>query len=127
MSAAFQTIKLNGNLVDLARQDAPLFSRSIAGQVEHWARLGRAVESAPGFTLARVRAALAGTLDAGSLSDDEWTLFEDMRFSALGEDPNPAVDAYFAELGRQPGAVGDDAAGRLLRIGPDGSAKVIEG
>lgn len=51
-------IKLSDQFVDLARGEGQVMGRSIAGQVEHWARLGRAVERSPGFAYERVRAVL---------------------------------------------------------------------
>ncbi len=39
-----QPVKLSDDLVTDARTTAAIASRSIAGQIEHWARLGRAVE-----------------------------------------------------------------------------------
>jgi hypothetical protein len=38
-------VKLSDDLVQLARAEAEAAHRSIASQVEHWARLGRAVET----------------------------------------------------------------------------------
>jgi hypothetical protein len=40
-----QPVKLSDDLIDAARDAAPLASRSLASQIEHWATLGRAVES----------------------------------------------------------------------------------
>lgn len=40
-----QPVKLSDSLVQAARDVAPDADRSIAGQIEHWARLGRAAES----------------------------------------------------------------------------------
>ena len=37
-------VKVGDELVEEARRTAPLANRSIARQIEHWARLGRAVE-----------------------------------------------------------------------------------
>jgi hypothetical protein len=39
-----QPVKLSDQLVDEARQAGEDNDRSLAGQIEHWARLGRAVE-----------------------------------------------------------------------------------
>ena len=38
-------VKLSGALVEEARQCAKIFHRSLTGQIEHWAAIGRAVES----------------------------------------------------------------------------------
>lgn len=124
MSANFASIKLSADLVEEARRDGAVFSRSIAGQVEHWARLGKALEAAPGFTIDRVQAALEGRLDASDLSDDEWRLLDDMQFEALAE-PTASERAAYAALAAKPGAVGTDENDRLVRRRPDGSIEVI--
>jgi hypothetical protein len=41
-------VKLSDDLVKLARKEAGAADRSITSQIEHWAKLGRAVESALG-------------------------------------------------------------------------------
>lgn len=41
-----QPVKLSDTLVDAARAAAEDADRSLAGQIEHWARLGRSVEGA---------------------------------------------------------------------------------
>ena len=38
-------VKLSGPLVREARQSAKRFHRSLTGQIEHWAALGKAIES----------------------------------------------------------------------------------
>lgn len=98
MASNFSTVKLNSRLVDEARREAELFQRSIAGQIEHWAKLGRAIENAKGFSIERVRTALAGELKIEDLSDDE----QDAFFTDLGDqfDPaSPALKAGYAKLG----------------------------
>jgi hypothetical protein len=39
-----QPVKLSDELVDDARAAAPFSQRSIAGQIEFWARLGKSIE-----------------------------------------------------------------------------------
>lgn len=39
-------VKLSNELVELAREEARAADRSITAQIEHWAKLGRSVESA---------------------------------------------------------------------------------
>jgi hypothetical protein len=41
-----QPVKLSDMLIDAARDAAADSDRSLAGQIEHWARLGRSVEGA---------------------------------------------------------------------------------
>ena len=124
MAANLASIKLSADLVDQARRDAAVFSRSISGQVEHWARLGQALEAAPGFSIERVQAALEGRLDAADLTEDEWRLFDDLHFEALAV-PTEAERQAYAALGNQPGAVGTDARGLLVRARADGARDVI--
>jgi hypothetical protein len=64
-------IKLSDEFVNLARSEGSVMGRSIAGQVEHWARLGRAVERAPGFGYERIRAVLSAQASFDGLESDE--------------------------------------------------------
>lgn len=122
----FATVKLPVQLVDQARENAAVFSRSISGQVEHWAKIGRAVENAPGFTLDRARAAVEGRLDPAELTDDERRYYSDLMTDALAT-PSREEVAAMAELGRTAGAAGYDGQGRLVRREADGSLAVLEG
>ena len=72
-------IKLRDEFVELARREAKIMHRSIAGQVEHWAVLGRQCESLLGSD--KVRMVLEGK---GSVHD--LTPLEDARYiEALGQ------------------------------------------
>ncbi len=102
MGTSLTSIKLPTELVDAARSDAALFSRSIGGQVEHWANIGRAIESAQGFTLDRVRGALAGRFDASLLTDDEAVLFDDLFGASLDIPATAEARAFRASFAGQP-------------------------
>ena len=72
----FVSVKLPAQLVKQAREAAPTMRRSVAGQVEYWATLGRALEGA-GLTtadshalIARQERAAYGTHIAGGLSPE---------------------------------------------------------
>jgi hypothetical protein len=113
MASNFSTVKLNAELIDAARREADLFNRSLGGQIEHWARLGWAMENAAGVSLDRVREALAGELRLETLSRSEQEQF----FDLLGDrflNPPEAVRAAYRTLGDAPGAVGDDSDGILV-------------
>jgi len=100
MAQTFSTVKLSSRLVDEARREAELLHRSIAGQIEHWARLGRAIENAEGFSIERVRQTLAGELKIENLGEAE----QDAFFANLGaafEAPSPELEAGYALLGEQ--------------------------
>ena len=119
--SALASIKLPVDLIDAARQDAPVFSRSIGGQVEHWARIGQALEAVPGFSVDRVRAALEGRFDSSALCDDELRIMDDLLFL----EPTAAQRQAMARIGARAGAVGEDAEGRLVRVRADGSTEVL--
>lgn len=121
MAQTFSTVKLSSLLVDEARQEAELLHRSIAGQIEHWVRLGRAVENAEGFSIARVRQALAGELKLETLADDE----QDAFFAGLGgafESPSPELAGGYARLGEQARAARAQGHKRGGRAGSKKSA-----
>lgn len=58
-----KSIRISESVYDLAQQEASVMSRSIAQQIEHWANLGAALESA-GVTHDQVRKVLGGDLRA---------------------------------------------------------------
>lgn len=119
--SALASIKLPVDLIDAARQDAGVFSRSIGGQVEHWARIGQALEAVPGYSVDRVRAALEGRFDSAALCDDELRIMDDLLFL----EPTAAQRMAMARIGARAGAVGEDAEGRLVRVRADGSTEVL--
>lgn len=124
MASNFASVKLSGDLVAQARREAEVVHRSVGAQVEYWARLGRAVENTPGFGIDRVRQALEGHLKLEDLSVAE----QDAAFDRLGTDADPRaaeVQAYYAALGAQEGAVGRDDKGRLVRRMASGRLKQI--
>ncbi len=118
------TLKVSSELLDDARREAPIFSRSLSGQVEHWARLGQAVEHAPGFTLDRVRAALEGRFSTADLEPDEMEIFMDLAGSH-GAAKGWRED-FAKELLDQAGNVGYDDAGNLVRTLGGGKTEIIE-
>ena len=64
-----KSIKLSGELVEEASRTARLFHRSLTGQIEHWATIGRAVESqASGNALAQLLQRVGGSMKIGSVA-----------------------------------------------------------
>lgn len=57
-SATFSSVKLPSGLVSQARDAAAPMRRSVAGQIEYWATLGRIAESS-GLTVSEAREAIA--------------------------------------------------------------------
>jgi len=122
--AKFASVKFAPRFVDAARKEAAVFHRSIAGQIEHWAELGRAIEA--GFPVDLVRAALEGRFPVDKLPGDQQEAF----FDRLGEhfdSPPAAVQTFFAARREQGGGVGLDEDGDMARALPGGRTEKIGG
>lgn len=109
----FASVKFPDAFVEDARREAALFNRSVAGQIEHWARLGRALEGTSGLSVGRVRQALEGKIMLDDLTGAEQEAFFDQMEVWLDHPSEGEVAAYRA-LGELPGAVGLDGHGRLI-------------
>lgn len=128
MSASHATVKLSRSLVEEARREAGTFSRSIAGQIEHWIRLGRTVEAANVLTHGQTRRVLATDNPWAMLSSAETDAEREAAHEAMiafFQDPPPDVREAYREIGSRPGAVGDDENGVFVRIGEDGKPHPI--
>nr|WP_237402572.1 ParD-like family protein [Rhodovulum sulfidophilum] len=66
-----QSVKLSDDVMALVRREAELQSRSVAGQLTNWVRLGRAIEQSGAYDHARVTAVLDGRLDTVDLLEDK--------------------------------------------------------
>jgi hypothetical protein len=122
--AKFASVKFAPRFVEAARKEAALFHRSIAGQIEHWAELGRAIEA--GFPIDLVRAALEGRFPVEKLPGDQQEAFFD-RLGGHLDTPSPAAEAFFAARREKGGGVGLDDDGALVRALPGGKSEKING
>ena len=113
------TVKLSSEFLEEARREAGVVHRSVGAQIEYWARLGRALESAPGFGMDKVRQALHGGLRLDDLRAAE----QDAVFDYLSAEldvPSPRVRAMFVRadwtrrgLGRRILEASEEAARRM--------------
>lgn len=64
-------IRVSDNLVSKAKIHSKLEHRSITGQIEHWARLGKCIEENPDLTYNLIRDILLGVeeLNQGEYSE----------------------------------------------------------
>lgn len=62
--SASTSIRINQELYDQAKQDAALEHRSIAGQIEFWARVGRAALDNPDLPVSFVAESLASMAES---------------------------------------------------------------
>lgn len=59
-------VKLSDNIVSDARIQGKVFHRSIAGQIEHWAHIGKIAEENPELTYSYIRNLLISIEEAKS-------------------------------------------------------------
>ncbi|WP_425050076.1 TA system antitoxin ParD family protein [Psychromarinibacter sp. S121] len=116
-----QSVKLADDIMALIRREAELQSRSVAGQITHWVRIGRAIESSGAFDHARITAALEGRLDVAELRPEEEDAWLDAFTEKMGEAAEDEA-AFFARRVRLGRGVGLDAAGNIVRAKDDSAA-----
>lgn len=113
-----QSVKLSDDVMAAVRREAELQSRSVAGQITHWLRLGRAIEQSGAYDHARVTAALDGRLDPVALREEEAIAWLD-GFTEKMAAPSPSETTFFANRQKLGRGVGLDAAGDLVSARTD--------
>lgn len=116
-----QSIKLGDDIMKIVRRESELQSRSIAGQIAHWLRIGRAIEKSSNFDHARITAALAGEIQTTDLTGEEKDVWLDSFVEKMGAS-GAEEDAFFGRRRQLGLGVGLDAAGNLVREKADGKA-----
>jgi hypothetical protein len=109
-----QSIKLGDDIMQVVRRESELQSRSVAGQITHWLRIGRAIERSGRFDHRRIAAVLAGELEQTALTEEEGEVWLDGFAAQLGR-PSPQEERFFAKRRRLGQGVGLDADGTLVR------------
>lgn len=118
----FASVKLSSAFVEQARTEARHLQRSVAGQIEHWARLGRAAETALSYE--KVRQALSSGIAFDDLSGAEKDVMLDYLVANAGV-PTPESEAFFAER-REKGLGVGMVDGKLMRALPGGRMEEIK-
>ena len=108
-----QSIKISNTEMDVLRDESKLFGRSIAGQAEHWMRIGRAIEQSGHFNYKKIQAVLKGTLNPDHLNRDEQEVYLDDFIDAMKQ-PQPEMDKYFADRNEVGLGVGLDNDNNLI-------------
>lgn len=108
--SALTSVKISSVLADAARTVGPNNNRSIGGQVDYWAKLGRAFEASQ---TGKIAAALEGRLDSSQLSDEEYAIY-DAELVRLISDGGPNSEAFWADVGDR-GGTGLDETGEIVR------------
>lgn len=112
------------DLFDSAAAEGARQSRSAKQQLDHWARVGRAVSSQHTAARRRVEAALAGDVSLQELSVEEGVVFNAEIAAAIQE--NLADSNYGERLARRGlTTVALNEAGEIVEHRPDGSSAVL--
>lgn len=112
------------DLYESATAEGARQSRSAKQQLDHWARVGRAVSSQHTASRHRVEAALAGRLPMTDLSVEEGIVFNAEISAAIEE--KLARSHYGDELAaRGITTVALDESGDMVEYQPDGTATVL--
>jgi hypothetical protein len=105
-------------------------NRSLAGQIEHWAAIGRAIEQSPEFSYARIRQALSARLSYDDLNAAERIIVQRELIDELKQPIAPAEIAQFAAELRASGVSysGTDERypGYLVSVRPDGRRLLLK-
>jgi hypothetical protein len=113
------------DLVDSAAVEGARQSRSGKQQLDHWARVGRAVSEGQTAARRRIEAALSGSLPMRDLSADERVVLNAEIEAAIQE---KLQSTHFGSTLRARGvttvALGEN--GDLVEHRPDGSTSVID-
>jgi len=116
--------RVAADLVDSAAAEGARQSRSAKQQLDHWARVGRAVSSQQTASRRRVEAALAGQLAMSELSVEEGVVFNAEISAAIEE--NLVRTNYGRVLAaRGVTTVALDEAGDIVEHRPDGTSVVL--
>jgi hypothetical protein len=123
-STADRVTRVAADLMDSAAAEGSRQSRSAKQQLDHWARVGRAVSGQQTAARRKVEAALAGELPLGDLAAAEGAVFNAEITAALEE--SLADSDYGAVLAaRGVTTVALDEDGRLVQYRPDGTTTVL--
>ncbi|WP_417260622.1 TA system antitoxin ParD family protein [Celeribacter sp.] len=112
-----RSVKLSDDIMEIVNREADLHSRSLAGQITHWIKIGRAIERSRNFDHNRITAALDGRLDPSELTEEEDAVWTEVFIEKMGE-PSDEEKTLFAERRRLGIGVGLDASGNLIYAKP---------
>lgn len=123
--ATDRVTRVASDLLEAAAAEGARQSRSAKQQLDHWARVGRAVSSRHSAARRRVEAALAGELSLDELSVEEGVVFDAEIAVAIEE--RLAGTHYGQRLAAQGiTTVALDEDGRIVEYRPDGTSAVLE-
>jgi hypothetical protein len=121
---ADRVTRFAADLVDSATAEGARQSRSAKQQLDHWARVGRAVSSQSTAARRRVEAALSGDLELRELSVEEGVVFNAEIAASIQEN---LAESNYGEVLATRGITTDalNEAGEIVEHRPDGSSVVL--
>jgi hypothetical protein len=124
--AADRVTRVAADLMESATTEGARQSRSAKQQLDHWARVGRAVSSQQSAARRRVESALAGDLDTNDLSVEEGLVFNAEISAAIEESlARTKYGDVLAARGITMVAMNDE--GQIVEYWPDGTSAAIAG
>ena len=121
---ADRVTRVAADLMESATVEGARQSRSAKQQLDHWARVGRAVSSQQTASRYRVEAAMAGELDLDDLTSEEGVVFNAEISAAIEESlARTNYGDALAAHGITLVALSDD--GEIVEYWPDGSSSVM--
>lgn len=124
--AADRVTRVAADLMESATTEGARQSRSAKQQLDHWARVGRAVSSHQTAARRRVELALTGDLDTTDLSVEEGIVFNAEVSAAIEESlARTNYGDVLAARGITMVALND--AEQIVEYRPDGTSAVIAG
>jgi hypothetical protein len=124
--ATDRVTRVAADLMDSATSEGARQSRSAKQQLDHWARVGRAVSSQHTAARRRVESALAGDLDTNDLSVEEGVVFNAEISAAIEESlARTKYGDVLAARGITMVAMNDE--GQIIEYWPNGTSAVIAG
>lgn len=122
---ADRVTRVAADLFEAATVEGARQSRSAKQQLDHWARVGRAVSTQHTASRRRVEAALAGQIDVDALNIEEGVVFNAEIAAAVEENlARTDYGAVLASRGITTVALDDD--GRIIEHRPDGSVSAVD-
>jgi hypothetical protein len=121
---ADRVTRFAADLMDSAAAEGARQSRSAKQQLDHWARVGRAVSSQHSAARRRVEAALAGALEVTELNVEEGVVFNAEISAAIQES---LADTDYGDVlaGRGITTVALNEDGQIIEHRPDGTSVVL--
>ncbi len=121
---ADRVTRFAADLLDSAAAEGARQSRSAKQQLDHWARVGRAVSAQHTAARRRVEAALAGDVELRELSVEEGVVFNaEIAASSRRTWRNRTMAQLLAERGITTVALNEE--GDIVEHRPDGSSVVL--